>query len=98
MTPLARAARALHRSRMERQHPEPDSYPWESLSAHDQQLMMLEVKVLLRAIRDPSLAMTGDGAAEIHAEHTNGGIHANAVWQAMIDAALVEPNPSAHQS
>jgi hypothetical protein len=53
---------------------------------------------IFRAIRDPSLAMTGDGAAEIHVEHTNGGIHANAVWQAIIDAALVETNPSAHQS
>ena len=91
MSPIERAARALHRSRMERQYPKPDDHPWESLSPRDQKLRMLDVKVILNALRDPSEAMVSAGGEKTFAGSYSAA-QAGAVnaWRAMIDTILAD--------
>lgn len=89
MTPLERAARALHRRRVEGQHPKPDNYPWESLSRREQAIFRADAYAILAAIREPSEAMVEAGWASecvIPSQSPEGA------WQAMIDAMLEEGN------
>jgi len=88
MAPLERGARALHRRRVEGQHPKPENHPWEALSRREQALFRADAYAVLQAIRDPSEAQIEAGAGapfsridDQDAEH---------LWQAMIDTALEE--------
>lgn len=85
MTPLELAARALHRRRVEGQHPKPDNFPWEGLSRREQALLRADVYAVLKSVREPSKAMRDAGIkADLNDDE------AVDIYRAMIDAMLEE--------
>lgn len=91
MIALERAARALHRARIARQHPKPDNYPWEDLSRRDQGLLRADAWAVINAIREPSDEMKRVGSAVTRGagdeRYWADGVGA---YEAMIDALLKE--------
>lgn len=83
MTPIERAARAMHR------YDEP-TVDWAGLSEVRQRHYMGRVRAALTAIREPSSDMqyaVGGGSED---DLVNNPHDAYLIWQAMIDAALAE--------
>lgn len=91
MTPLERAARALHRARVAGQHPKPDNFPWEDLPRRSQALLRRDAYAVIKAIREASEAMKRAGTAVTRGDgdekYWADGVGA---YEAMIDVLLEE--------
>lgn len=100
MTPLERAARALHddtrRFRAIRDPAFPTEPPivqqspfieWDALPIDARERYYGQVHAVLQAVREPSEGMVGAGERPFQSEALTG---VRRVWEAMIDAALEE--------
>lgn len=91
MTPLERAARALHHARMKRQHPKPDAHPWENLSQREQALLRVDVRAVIAAVREEASELSGEAYRTIVAlRGESETVIAREVFKVMIDAMLAE--------
>lgn len=88
MTPLERAARALHKDYIEeriRNGVKPSDLPsWDDLGSDGRLYFTHKVRAILTAIREPSDYMAAAGTLPDREPL------AEDVWKAMIDAALAE--------
>ncbi|MFS0771049.1 hypothetical protein [Sphingomonas sp. 1P08PE] len=97
MTPLERAARALHKDYIEsriRMGVNPNDLPsWDDLGADGEFSFYTPARAVIEAIREPSAEMVAAGDATDQMASVNGP-HADTppllVWPAMIDALLRE--------
>lgn len=102
MTPIERAARALHdrtvhvRRVRDCEHPQREPVervvagtPWDDLTEQEREKRRDDVRAVIAAIREPSEGME-DAAEAVDDPHAYGYSSAGVHWPAMIDALLAE--------
>lgn len=84
MTPLERAARALHRLSVRQRALASHEADWDNMSQRNRDLYVEQARAVLQAIREPSDKMVRDGERLLPLKW------GRAIWQRMIVAALEE--------